>query len=242
MLIAGREKILEAIDSGVELEKIFLQNDLRDADLKKRAIEKNIPLNSVPAGKLKSFNVEGHNGAIAIKSKVSYQELQNVISWVVDKGEIPLFLLLDGITDIRNIGGLARTAWCCGVQALVVPQKGVGMLNQDAIDTSAGALEHITVCRVKSLEEAIDTLHLNGIKVYGSEMTAASSLMHMNLREPVAIIMGSEDKGIQPSLYKKCDGVFNIPMINDFESLNVSAAAAIILYEGMRQRLLNEQS
>lgn len=242
LLIAGRDNIISAMIDGVELEKIFLQNDLKDAALKKLAFEKKVPVNSVPAGKLKSFNIENHQGAIAIRSKVTYQELQDVISLVVEKGDAPLFLLLDGITDIRNIGGLARTAWCCGVHALVIPSKGVGMLNQDAIDTSAGALEQISVCRVRDLDEAIDILHLNGIRVYGSEMTADKLLMETNLAEPVAIVMGSEDRGIQPSLVKKCDGVFSIPMKNNFESLNVSAATAIILYEGMRQRLTNEHS
>ncbi len=239
LLIAGYNNVMEAIKNGVEIERIFLQNGMNDERLRRLTTEKNIPVSKVPPEKLKSFNVEGHEGVIALKSKITYQELQDVISWVVENGDIPLFLILDGITDIRNIGAIGRTAWCSGVQALIIPQHGVGMLNQDAIDTSAGALEQITVCRVKTLNEAIDTLHLNGIKVYASEMTAEKPIMNLDMTEPIAIIMGSEDKGVQPSLYKKCDEVFHIPMMGDFESLNVSAAAAIILYECMRQRLLN---
>ena len=145
--------------------------------------------------------------------------------------------MLDGITDIRNIGALARTAYCCGVHAIVIPEKGVGALSEDAITTSAGALENIAVCRTKTLHGAIDEMHLNGIKVFASEMTANENVFDINLKEPCAIILGSEDKGIQSSLYKLCDGKFKIPMQRDFESLNVSVAAGMILYEAMKQRM-----
>lgn len=236
-LIAGTEAVLDAIENGVEIERIFVQNNISHTELKKAADEKNIPLSKVPQEKIKGFNIDAPGGVIALKSKIIYQELQNVISWVFEKGEVPLFLILDGITDIRNIGGLARTAWCCGVHALVIPQKGVGALNDDAIATSAGALEHLSVCRVRDLEEAVDTLQLNGISVWASEMTASKNIYDINATVPAAIIMGSEDKGIQPSLYKKSDVVFKIPMKNNFESLNVSAATAMILYEVMKQRL-----
>ena len=135
---------------------------------------------------------------------------------------------------------MARTAWCCGVHAIVIPEKGVGALNEDAITTSAGALEHISVCRVKSLHHAIDELHLNGIKVFASEMKSEENIFDIDFKEPSAIILGSEDKGIQPSLYKLCDHKFMIPMKNDFESLNVSVAAGMILYEVIKQRTLPE--
>ncbi|MDQ3276746.1 MAG: RNA methyltransferase, partial [Bacteroidota bacterium] len=148
----------------------------------------------------------------------------------------PLFLILDGITDIRNIGGIARTALCTGVQAIIIPDKGVGMLNEDAILTSAGALEKIAVCRVNSLLKAVDELHLNGIKVLASEMTAGKAVYEINFAEPLAIIMGSEEKGIYPALMKASDEKFRIPMANDFESLNVSVATGMILYEALKQR------
>ena len=146
--------------------------------------------------------------------------------------------MLDGITDIRNIGALARTAYCCGVHAIVIPEKGVGALNEDAILTSAGALENISVCRVKNLHNAIDELHLNGIKVFASEMKSSETIFEINFTGPCAILLGSEDKGIQPSLYKVSDNKFSIPMKNDFESLNVSVAAGMILYEAMKQRMI----
>lgn len=232
--------MLDALKEGKALEKIYLQNNLGGKELTelvKLAEQNNIPVNKVPEAKLNAFNVTAHEGCVAMLSKIQYQDLQEVISFVVEKGEVPLFLLLDGITDIRNIGGIARTAYCTGVNAIVIPDKGVGMLNEDAILTSAGALEKLPVCRVNSLLKAIDDLHLNGVKVLASEMTASKNVFELDFKVPVAIIMGSEEKGIYPALMKACDEKFKIPMANDFESLNVSVATGMILYEAMKQRI-----
>ena len=195
-----------------------------------------VPINKVPVEKLNSFNVSNHEGCIAQISKIQYQDLQQIISFVVENGETPLFLMLDGITDIRNIGAIARSAFCFGVNAIIIPDKGVGSLNEDAILTSAGALEQIAICRVSSLMKAIDDLHLNGIKVYASEMTAKKSIELINFNEPAAIIMGGEEHGVYPAVMKICDDSFRIPMTGDFDSLNVSVATGIILYEANRQR------
>lgn len=233
--------MLDAIESGKALDRIYINSKINNDSIKQiksLASQNNIPINYVPVEKLNSFNVEGHEGFIALISKILYQDLQQVISWVVEKGEIPLFLILDGITDIRNIGGIARTAFCTGVQAIIIPDKGVGALNEDAVLTSAGALEKIAVCRVNSLMKAVDELHLNGIKVLASEMTADKNVFDIDFKEPVAIIMGSEEKGIYPALMKACDEKFKIPMANDFESLNVSVATGMILYEALKQRLI----
>lgn len=210
-------------------------NEIRE--ISKLADHYKIPINKVPEAKLASFNVPNHEGCVALISKVHYQDLQEVISFVVDKGETPLFIILDGITDIRNIGGIARTAFCTGVNAIIIPDKGVGMLNEDAILTSAGALEQLPICRVNSLMKAVDELHLNGIKVLASEMTAEKKVFELDFTEPVAIVMGSEEKGIYPALMKVCDEKFKIPMTGDFESLNVSVATGMILYEAMKQRM-----
>ncbi|MEJ0104931.1 MAG: TrmH family RNA methyltransferase [Bacteroidota bacterium] len=151
------------------MDRIYLDSKAGGAaidEIKKLALQVNIPINYVPVAKLNGFNVTDHEGCIAIISKVQYYDLQEIISFVVEKGESPLFLVLDGITDIRNIGGIARTAYCCGVHAIIIPDKGVGALNEDAILTSAGALEKIPICRVNSLMKAVDELHLNGIKVF----------------------------------------------------------------------------
>jgi 23S rRNA (guanosine2251-2'-O)-methyltransferase len=241
-LIIGFEAVMQAMENGEQLERIYLQSTRNHAmvePLKKLAAEYLVPINKVPIEKLNSFNISNHEGCVAQKAKIQYQDLQNVISLVVENGQVPLVLILDGITDIRNIGGIARSAVCFGVHAIVIPAKGVGSLNEDAILTSAGALEQIPVCRVASLHQAVDDLHLNGIKVFASEMTAATSINAIDLTEPCAIIVGGEENGIQTSLLKICDAPFAIPMPGDFESLNVSVATGVMLYEAARQRGVN---
>ena len=240
-LIIGQKKIIEAINAGEQIERIYLANNIfgkESEKIRKIAEENLIPVNKVPVEKLNSFNIENHEGCVALRGKIKYQDVQQVISMIVDRGEVPLFLILDGITDIRNIGALARTAYCCGVQAIIIPDKGVGALNDDAIATSAGALENISVCRVNSLMKVVDELHLNGIKVYASQISADKKIYDLNFKDPCAIVMGSEDKGIFPALMKICDEQFSIPMQGGFQSLNVSVAAGMILYEAMKQRLV----
>lgn len=231
----------EALQTGVQLDKVYLDTKAVGDEIiqiKKLASQNAVPLSFVPTTKLNSFNVSDHEGTVAQLSKVQYQNIQDIISFVTDKGEAPLFLILDGITDIRNIGGIARTAYCTGVHAIIIPDKGVGALNEDAILTSAGALEKISVCRVNSLMKAVDELHLNGIKVYATEMTAEKNFTDIDFTEPCAIVMGSEEKGIYPALLKVCDEKIKIPMAGGFESLNVSVATGIILYEAMKQRMI----
>jgi 23S rRNA (guanosine2251-2'-O)-methyltransferase len=239
-LIIGRQAVIDAIQSGQQLDRIYLDTKAHGNDIneiKRLAIQYAIPINYVPVAKLNGFNINDHEGCVAQIAKVQYQNLQDVISFVMEKGEPPLFLILDGITDIRNIGGIARTAFCTGVHAIIIPDKGVGALNEDAVLTSAGALEKIPVCRVNSLMKTVDELHLNGIKVFASEMTSDKNVFDCDFKEPCAIVMGSEEKGIYPALMKICDDKFKIPMKRTFESLNVSVATGIILYEVMKQRI-----
>lgn len=236
----GRQAVANALRSGQQLDRIYLDNKAIGADIneiKALASQQGVPVNYVPVAKLNGFNITDHQGCVAQIAKVQYQNLQDVISWITENGEAPLLLILDGITDIRNIGGIARTAYCTGVHAIIIPDKGVGALNEDAILTSAGALEKIAVCRVNSLMKTVDELHLNGIRVYASEMKAAKTIAEVDFKEPAAIVMGSEDKGIYPALLKICDEKISIPMTGDFESLNVSVATGMILYEAMKQRL-----
>lgn len=238
-LVVGRMAILAALQEGKQLEKIFMQTAVHGQgieEIKALADTAGVPISRVPSEKLNNMNVSNHEGCIAQIAKVQYKDLQDVISFTIENGEVPLILILDGITDIRNIGAIARSAYSFGVHALVIPDKGVGALNEDAILTSAGALELLNVCRVKSLMKAVDDLHLNGIKVYGAEMKATTKSFDINFTEPAAIIMGGEENGIFPALLKICDDQFSIPMPGDFESLNVSVATGISLYEANRQR------
>jgi 23S rRNA (guanosine2251-2'-O)-methyltransferase len=238
-LIVGRTAVINAMKTGKQLERIYLQTTVHGEtidEIKKLAAEYLVPINKVPVEKLNNLNVSNHEGCVAMISKIQYQDLQQVISFVVENGEVPLFLILDGITDIRNIGGIARSAYAMGVQAIIIPDKGVGALNEDAILTSVGALEQIAVCRVQSLMKAVDDLHLNGIQVFASEMTATKTIADCNFADPCAIIMGGEEHGVYPALMKICDDSCKIPMPGAFESLNVSVATGIILYEVVRQR------
>lgn len=227
------------MEEGKQLDRIYMQTTVHGEvidQIKKLAADNLVPINKVPVEKLNNFNVSNHEGIVAQISKIQYQDLQNVISFVVESGEVPLFVILDGVTDIRNIGAIARSAYCFGVHAIIIPDKGVGSLNEDAILTSAGALEQIAVCRVGSLMKAVDDLHLNGIKVFASQMEATTKTYECNFAEPCAIVMGGEEKGIYPALMKVCDEKFAIPMTGDFDSLNVSVATGIILYEAKKQR------
>ncbi|HWR33219.1 MAG TPA: 23S rRNA (guanosine(2251)-2'-O)-methyltransferase RlmB [Chitinophagaceae bacterium] len=238
-LVIGRKAVIDALRSGQQLDRIYLDTSVKGQDvneIKGLATQHGVPVNYVPVAKLNGFNITDHEGCVAQIARVQYQDLQDVISFVIESGEVPLFLILDGITDIRNIGGIARTAYCTGVHALIIPDKGVGALNEDAILTSAGALEKIAVCRVNSLMKAVDEMHLNGIKVYASDAKADKSFVDIDFNEPCAIVIGSEEKGVYPALMKICDDKIKIPMAGDFESLNVSVATGIILYEAMKQR------
>ena len=237
--IIGRQPVLEALHSGKEIERIFIQKNTGGDiifDIRKAAQSLQIPINVVPAEKLNSITRANHQGVIAVTGLVKYLDLQQVIDQVIEMGETPLFVMLDGITDVRNIGAISRSALCAGAQAVIIPDKGVGAINEEAMKSSAGALNNIHICRVGSLLKAVDTLHLNGIRVFTSEMKAGKNLFEINWQDPCCIIMGSEDKGIQPFLGKAADEQFTIPMSDRFDSFNVSVAAGIILFEAFRQR------
>src|SRR6201996_1504550 len=240
-LIIGRQPLIEAIRSGRAVDKILLQRNSAGesiAEIRELAREHNIPVQVVPIEKLGSLTKANHQGIVAFAGLVQYMDLQQVIDHTVAGGALPLFVMLDGVTDVRNIGAIARTAVCCGAQALIIPDKGVGALNEEAMKSSAGALERVNICRVNSLLKAVDTLHLNGIKVFTSEMNAPKKVFELPLAEPCCIVMGSEDKGVQPYIRKAADEHFTIPMAGDFDSFNVSGAAGIILYEAMKKRVL----
>lgn len=239
-LIIGRQPLVEALQSGKSIDKILLQkNTVGDIinTIRQLSREKNIPIQVVPIEKLNGMTKANHQGVLAIVARVAYMDLQQVIDHVVSNGELPLFLMLDGVTDVRNIGAIARSAVCCGAQALIIPDKGVGALNEEAMKSSAGALELIHVCRVNSLLKAVDDLHLNGIKVFTSEMRATENVFELPFEDPCCIILGDEGKGVQPHLAKAADHFFKIPMAGGFDSFNVSVASGIILYEALKHRM-----
>lgn len=238
--IIGRQPVLEALMDGQQLERVFIQKNAGGEgieEIKKLAQKLQIPINSVPVEKLNYMTRANHQGVIGINSIIQYLELQDTIDHVVASGEIPLFVMLDGITDVRNIGAIARTALCCGAQVMIIPDKGIAAINEEALKSSAGALQKIMVCRVNSLLKAIDTLHLNGIVVYTSEMKTNTTLSAVDFTKPACVVMGSEDKGVQSFISKAADVKFTIPMKGSFDSFNVGVATGIILYEASKQRM-----
>jgi 23S rRNA (guanosine2251-2'-O)-methyltransferase len=240
-LIIGRQPLVEALETGRPIDKILLQKNATGeaiAQIRQLARTHQVPIQLVPQEKLNSLTRANHQGIVAFAGLVQYMDLQQVIDHVVAKGESILFVMLDGVTDVRNIGAIARSALCCGAQALIIPDKGVGALNEEAMKSSAGALEHLHVCRVNSLLKAVDTLHLNGVEVFTSEMRADKKVYELQLTGPSCIIMGDEGRGVQPYLAKAADAFFTIPMAGKFDSFNVSVATGIVLYEAMKQRLI----
>ncbi|MFN5422937.1 MAG: 23S rRNA (guanosine(2251)-2'-O)-methyltransferase RlmB [bacterium] len=239
--IIGRQPLIEALKNGDQIERIYIQKNAGGEgieQIKLLAQQLQIPINVVPIEKLNSMTRYNHQGVIGVNSIIQFFDLQQSIDHVVSRGELPLFIMLDGVTDVRNIGAIARTALCCGAQIMIIPDKGIGAINEDALKSSAGALQKIMVCRVNSLLKAIDTLHLNGILVFTSEMSANAKVFEVDFKQPSCIVVGSEDKGIQPYISKAADLHYTIPMAGQFDSLNVGIAAGIALFEACKQRML----
>jgi 23S rRNA (guanosine2251-2'-O)-methyltransferase len=242
-LLVGRKPVLEALEQGVTIEKIFLLRTAAGPEIntiKQKAREFNIPVSQVPVEKLDYLTKVLHQGVVAWTSLLQYIDLQDGISHVVEKGEVPLFLLLDGITDVRNVGALARSALCCGAQGIILPASHAASLGEDAIKTSAGALRKILLCRTPSVKQAMDVLRLNGIQILGTQMKGSVPVYESNLSIPSVVVMGAEDTGISKDVLKRADQLIRIPMVSGFDSLNVSVAAGMILYEALRQRLLSK--
>lgn len=239
-LLIGRKPLLEALKQGTAVEKIFLLRTATGEEvstIKKLARDKNIPLSQVPEEKLNSMTRAVHQGVVAYTSLLNYTELQDAISYVVENGEVPLFVLLDGVTDVRNVGAIARTALCCGAQGLILPTASSATLTEEAVKTSAGALNKIILCRTPSVQQAIDILRLNGIQVLGTQMKGSIPTYKADFVVPSCIVMGAEDTGISKDVLKRADELIHIPMTEHFDSLNVSVATGMVLYEALRQRI-----
>jgi len=240
-LLIGRKPVMEALEGGSVIEKIFLLRSASGPEvisIKQLARDRQVPISQVPVEKLNSMTKAQHQGVIAWTSLLHYVDLQSAISYIVDEGKTPLFILLDGVTDVRNVGAIARSALCCGAQGLILPTSHAASLTEEAIKTSAGALRKIMLCRIPSVQQAIDVLRLNGIQVLGTQMKGSIPVYESDLTLPTAVVMGAEDTGISKDVIKRADQLIRIPMAADFDSLNVSVAAGMIMYEAQRQRIL----
>jgi 23S rRNA (guanosine2251-2'-O)-methyltransferase len=195
-----------------------------------------IPLQIVPIDRLNRITRKNHQGVVAFMARISYHKIEQVLPLSYEKGKIPLVLVLDKITDVRNFGAIARTAECAGVDAIVIPERGAAAINEDAMKTSAGALNIIPVCREKSLVDAVRFMKDSGLKIIAATEKGNTDYDEENLDLPLAVIMGSEDKGVGDALLRISDHLVKIPQIGEIASLNVSVAAGVIIYEALRQR------
>jgi len=238
-MVFGIRAIIEAIKSGKEIENLYLQRGLTGGiilELRTLINEHEIGFQQVPIEKLNRLTPKNHQGAVAFISPISYDKIENIIPSIYEKGEVPLILILDGITDVRNFGAIARTAECAGVHALIVPAKGSAQINPDAIKTSAGALYKIPVCRHDSLFKTAKFLQESGLQLVACTEKTNDFLYEPDYTVPTAIIMGSEESGISTELIRIADHLAKIPMYGEIESLNVSVSAGILLYEAVRQK------
>ncbi|MCR6639558.1 MAG: 23S rRNA (guanosine(2251)-2'-O)-methyltransferase RlmB [Sporocytophaga sp.] len=238
-LLFGIRPIIEAIEAGKEIDKILIQKEQSSPlmnELLQAAFHHKVPVQRVPVEKLNRITKKNHQGAICFMSSIVYASLDNVISDCFQSGTVPMILVLDRITDVRNFGAIARTAECMGVHAIVIPAKGAAQINSDAVKTSAGALNHIPVCREESLIKTIKYLKESGLSVIACTEKAQKTIAQAVYNDPVAIVVGSEEDGISDEIIKKADEIVRIPMVGKIGSLNVSVAAGMILYEAVRQR------
>ncbi len=239
-LIYGRNPVLEALQNHKPLDRILMHHTISGenvGDIIRLAKESNTPIVRVPIEKLNTMVRGVHQGIVAYGAIVEYTPLQDVISHLYDDGKTPFLLLLDGITDVRNTGAIIRSAVCCGVDAIIFSEKNSAPLHEDMVKTSAGAMMQITFCREKSVSTIINTLKMNGVKIYSSDLKSTHSLLDIDFNTPCCLVMGAEEKGISKVTQDECDQTFLIPMIGDFDSLNVSVAAGIICFEAMKQRM-----
>lgn len=243
LLVYGRRPVLEAIETGQSIEKVYFKQGVEIGflkQLKELCIAYEVPFQGVPQVKLDKITTKNHQGVIMVLSQIKYYKTEDILSQVYEDGEVPLFMLLDGVTDIHNIGAIARTAWATGVHAIIVPHKGSASINADAIKKSAGALLHIPVCRTINFVDTVNFLKNNGLKIVSLGLSNESVLLHdLNAKQPLAIIMGDEGAGLSEDVTALSDEIVKIPMVKAFDSYNVSVASAMVLYECMKQRLLD---
>jgi len=237
--IFGIHAVLEAAKAGKDLDKVLVRRGGGSELLKKLLGElgrMEIPVQQVPVEKLNRITGKNHQGVIAFLSEISYVDITALLPSIFEKGEDPLILLLDGISDVRNFGAIARSAECAGVHAIVIPASGSAAINADAIKTSAGALHRIAVCRHRDLLTVMRFLKESGLSLFAATEKASESLYQTDMTGPAGLIMGSEDTGISPQLLKVADSWVSVPMKGTIASLNVSVAAGVMLFELLRQR------
>jgi 23S rRNA (guanosine2251-2'-O)-methyltransferase len=237
--IFGLRPVIEAIKAGKEIDRLLIRQGLQGAlyhELMTEVRNHEIVYQIVPVERIELVTRKNHQGVLAWLSVIEYQHIANLLPMIFEKGEDPLVIALDGVSDVRNFGAIVRTAECLGAHSIIVPEKGSARITADAVKTSAGALHTFPVCREKSIVRAVEFLKDSGLKVIGTADRSGKPASEVDLSGPVVLILGSEDKGISRELINLSDHLVKIPMKGNISSLNVSVAAGILLYETMRQR------
>ena len=238
-MIFGIRAVMEAVEAGKDIDKVMVKRELSGelfSELQELLRLHEIPMQRVPLERIDRVTRKNHQGVIAFTSAVTYQKLEQIVPLLYEEGKNPFILVLDGLTDVRNFGAIARTCEVAGVHAIVIPARGSVSVNADAMKTSAGALHSIPVCRERSLKEAIVYLKNSGIKVVTATEKAAELYTGSDMSVPVALLMGSEDVGVDPVHLRLSDELVKIPQVGTIQSLNVSVAAGVLIYEVVRQR------
>lgn len=239
-MIFGTRAVIEAVNAGKEIDKIIIQKGLSNqlySELRKAIKDLDIPIQIVPPEKINRITSKNHQGVLAFLAQITYYDAEDLLGQVFEKGKVPLVLILDRVTDVRNFGAIARSADCAGVDFIVIPSRGAAQINADAVKTSAGALNRIPVCREDNLKQTIEFLKDSGLQIIACHEKTENYHFDADLSKPTAIIMGSEENGISNEYLKRSDIQVKIPMVGNIASLNVSVATGIILFEAVKQRL-----
>lgn len=238
-MIFGIRAVIEALEANKEIDKVMIRRDLQ-GELAKELLDMlkgtNVQVQRVPIERLNRYTRKNHQGVIALLSAITYQSIEDIIPFLYENGKEPFIVLLDGITDVRNFGAIARTCEVAGVDAIVIPSRDSVSVNADAVKTSAGALMNIPVCKENNLHQAIKFLKNSGLKVIAATEKGAISYTDADCSGPIALIMGAEDTGVSNENLRIADHLVKIPQVGTIGSLNVSVATGVLVYEVLRQR------
>jgi 23S rRNA (guanosine2251-2'-O)-methyltransferase len=237
--IYGTRSVIEAILAGKDIDKVMIQKGLANDLIKELlavAKQSGVPVVFVPAEKLKRLSSRNHQGVICELSPVSFASLDNLIFNAFSQGRDPFLVILDRVTDVRNFGAIVRTAECVGVDGIIIPEKGNASITGDAMKTSAGALNHVPVCREKDVKKTLHVLREHGVRIVACTEKTEKSLFDADLKGPIAVMLGSEEDGISDALLREADELVRVPLRGKIESLNVSVAAGVAFYEVLRQQ------
>ena len=238
--IFGIRSVIEAINSGKTIEKLMIRKGLQGElyhELMTLVKQFEIPIQIVPNERINRVTQKNHQGVLAFISPIEFQNIEQILPSLYEKGKVPLFVILDKVTDVRNFGAITRTAECAQVDAVIIPDKGSARISADAVKTSAGALHKVPVCRVKSLTKTIRFLQDSGLQIIAATEKASDYYYQVDFTLPTALLMGAEDRGVAIEYLEVCDTMVKIPVLGEIESLNVSVAASIMMYEAVKQRL-----